>query len=199
MVTAVGSTVAGCGRPGRPRSGEADRAILAATLDALVEEGFATMTIEGVASRAGVGKATIYRRWPSKLDLVLEAVNNRACGQRSVPDTGDIRSDVTILFDELRRTLAGPDGRVALALVAEQLRHGELAAGFQRQFVAERRAVMRGMVERAITRGQLPAETDAELLADVGAALIWQRMVVTGVPLDDDLPQRIVAQFFPAV
>src|SRR5579859_936905 len=113
--------------PGRPRSEAADRAILAAALDALVEEGFESMTIEGVACRARVGKATIYRRWASKLDLVLEAVNSRTCAHITVPDTGDIRADVLSMLEELRATMTGPDGKVATAFIAEQLRHPVLA------------------------------------------------------------------------
>jgi AcrR family transcriptional regulator len=182
--------------PGRPRSEAADRAILAAALDALVEEGFESMTIEGVALRARVGKATIYRRWASKLELVLEAANTQACARITLPDTGNIRTDLLSMLEDLRTTMAGPDGKIAAAFIAERLRHPALAEGFQRQYIAERRSVMRQAVERAVARGELPASTDAELLADVGTALIWQRLFVTGAPLDEDLPQRIVAQFF---
>jgi AcrR family transcriptional regulator len=183
--------------PGRPRSEECDRAIIGAALDALVADGFEGMTIEGVAGRAGVGKATIYRRWPRKLDLVLDAVRTRAQASVPMPSSPEIRTALEQLLEDLRRTMTGPDGPVLRAFTAETYHHPELAEGFQRMFIEPRRTVLRRMVEDAVSRGDLPRTTDAELVADVGPATLWHRLVVTGAPLTEDLPGRIVAQFLP--
>jgi AcrR family transcriptional regulator len=182
-------------RPGRPRSQDRDLAIEAAALDLLVEQGYAGLTVEGVAARAGVGKATIYRRWEAKLDLVIDAVVHRCQEHVVSPDTGSLRSDLLEMFGaalaKYRR-----DGAVMRAFVAEQTRHPELAEAFQHMFVQERRAAMREVLTRAVARGELPATSDLDLLGDVGAAIIWHRFAVSGAPLTDDLPQRIVDQFF---
>jgi len=183
-------------RPGRPRSEACDRAIEAAALDLLVDEGFGRMTIEGIASRAGVGKATVYRRWDSKEHLVVDAVSHRCAAQVGTPDTGSLRSDMIELLDGVTGRFRR-DGRVMQAFAAEQGRHPQLAEMFRTMFLAERRAAARAIVARAVERGELPPGSDTELLADLGPALLWHRLTVTGAPLDDGLPERIVDQFFP--
>ena len=195
-VTVVDEVIADRPRPGRPRNEGCDRAIEAAALDLLVEEGFAGMSIEGVAARAGVGKATIYRRWPTKEDLVLDAVV-RKCREHVVsPDTGSVRADVLEMLQALIRKFQR-DGLVMRAFAAEQSHHPQLGRAFRSMFLAERRAAMRGILERGVARGELPADSDLDLLVDVGSALMWHRFAITDSPLDDDLPQRIVDQFLP--
>jgi AcrR family transcriptional regulator len=183
-------------RPGRPRSEHCDQAIRAAVLDLLVEEGFAGMTIEGVAARASVGKATIYRRWPSKEDLVVDAMVTQCRDNIVSPDTGSLREDLLVMLramiEKFRR-----DGRLVMAFNDEQRRHPQLADAFRRTFLDERRAVYREIFERAMARGELPPDADLELLMDVGPALLWHRLAVTGAPVEDDLPERIVNQFLP--
>lgn len=185
----------GPGRPGRPRSGDCDRAIRAATLELLVELGYAGLSVERVAARAGVGKASIYRRWDTKLDLVMDAVVQRCQEHVVSPDTGALRSDLREMFGALVAKFRR-DGDVMHAFVAEQRRHPELAASFRSMFLDERRAAMRSVLERAVVRGELPVDADLELLGDVGSALLWHRLSVTGAPIDEDLPDRIVDQFF---
>ena len=182
--------------PGRPRSEACGRAIEEAALDLLVEEGFAGMTMEGVAARAGVGKATLYRRWDTKADLVIDAVIRRCAEHVVSPDTGTLHGDLTELF----RAMLGKfrqDGRVLQAFVAEQSRHPELAAAVRSSFIDQRRAATREVLARAVARHELPADADLELLGDVGPALMWHRLTVSGAPLEDDLPERLLAQFFP--
>ncbi len=183
-------------RPGRPRSEQCDLAIRAAVLDLLVEEGFAGISIEGVAARAGVGKATIYRRWPSKEDLVVDAVVTHSLEHVVSPDTGSLRGDLLVLLramiEKFRR-----DGPLVLAFTAEQHHHPQLAEAFRRTFLDDRRAASREIFERAVARGELPPDADLELLQDVGAAILWHRLAVTGAPVGDDLPERIVNQFLP--
>ena len=183
-------------RPGRPRDEGRGRAIEAAAIDLLVEEGFAGMTMEGVAARAGVGKATIYRRWDTKDDLVVDAFLQRCRDHVVSPDTGTLRGDLLqvyrALLEKFRR-----DGLVTQAFVAEQRRHPGLAETFRSAFLNERRAAIREVLARGVARGELAADADLDLLGDVGSALMWHRLTISGAPLDDDLPERIIRQFFP--
>ena len=184
-------------RPGRPRVEGLDQAIEAAALDLLVEQGYAGMSLEQVALRAGVGKASIYRRWDSKMQLVLDAVIHRCLEHVVTPDTGALRTDLLELFtamiDKFRR-----DGEIMRAFVSEQNRHPDLARAFRDTFLLDRRRTVRAILERAVERGELSPHDDLELLLDVGQAIVWHRFAVTGSPLDDDLPERIIDQFFTA-
>jgi AcrR family transcriptional regulator len=179
--------------PGRPRSADADRAILRATVDLLAEEGYAGVTMEGVAAKAGVGKATVYRRWPSKSALVVDAVT--ACRESGAPppDTGSAREDLLGFVRGFRDHLRTSDaGRVMPALVAELARSPELAATFRDGFVLPRRARVLEAVRRGVERGEVRADVDPELVADAVVALLQHRFLVTGMEIDDDLPERVV-------
>lgn len=181
---------------GRPRSPACDLAIEAATVELLVEDGFAGLSIEKVAARAGVGKATIYRRWETKEALVVDAVHHRCAEDFEMPSTDSARAD---LLEMLRHfvTRVRRDGPLMQAFAAERGRHPELAETFRRTFLAGRRAAAREIIRRGIAAGEFSADTDVEVLADAGPALIWHRLTVTGDPLEDDLPERILRQFAP--
>jgi AcrR family transcriptional regulator len=184
------------GRPGRPRSEACDAAIEAAVLDLLVEDGYAGVTMEGVAARAGVGKATVYRRWHAKDDLVLDAVIHRCAEHVVSPDTGSLRGDLV----EYYRAVVGKfrvDGSIMRAFVAETARNEALGESFRREFLDDRRAAIRDVLTRGIERGELRADADIELLGDLGSALLWHRLAITGAPLTDDLPERIAELIAP--
>jgi AcrR family transcriptional regulator len=183
-------------RPGRRRDPSRDEAILAATLATLADEGYAGVSIEGVAARAGVGKATIYRRYPSKAQLVVEAVRVGACLGDNLPDTGDLRSDLETMLRAMVDRLRGADGPVLLAFAAERLRHPELAAEFERSVIGAKRAHARHLIGDAVRRGELPANTDIDLIAEAGPAIIWHE-AMHGVALADDLPARILTLVLP--
>jgi AcrR family transcriptional regulator len=184
------------GRAGRPRDPQVDEAILSAALDLLIEEGFARLSIEGVATRAGVGKATVYRRWDSKTALVVDAIKERLVSGIDFPDTGDFRADVEAVLNQILVRLRGLEGKVWPAVVGELVKNEELAKVFDQRLAAAGRAEMRLRIEDAMRRGEVPMG-DVELLADVGSAILHHRALVSGEPLDDDLPERIVNQFFP--
>jgi len=190
MPETVDTVVALRGRPGRPRSEACDVAIEDAVLDLLVEDGYQGVTMEGVAARAGVGKATIYRRWSARDSMVLDAVLRR-CEEHIVsPDTGCLRGDLVeygqALLHKFRK-----DGPILAAFVAETARNPALAESFRRTFLDDRRAAIREILARGVARGELAAAADLELLGDLSSAVMWHRMVVTGAPLTDDLPGRI--------
>jgi AcrR family transcriptional regulator len=184
-------------RPGRPRSEERSQDILDAALQALVDEGFGAMTIEGIAARAGAGKATLYRRWPNKAELVADAVQQHACAEIPIVDTGDVRRDVRTFLRATQKSVSGLDGALFLAFTAERIRYPELAAAFDRQFVSARRGALRTLIRGGVERGELPPDTDIDLLADVGQALILY-LFTSKRALPHDLADRIVEQFFPA-
>jgi AcrR family transcriptional regulator len=187
---------AAIGRVGRPRDPHVDDAILSAAIDLLTEEGFGRLSIEGVAGRAGVGKATVYRRWESKTALVVDAIKERLVSSIDIPDTGDFRADVEAVLTQILVRLRGMEGQVWRAVVGELVKNEELARVFRQRFMAAGRAEMRSRLEAAMRRGQV-ARGDVELLSDVGVAILHHRALVSGEPLDDDLPRRIVNQFFP--
>lgn len=179
--------------PGRPRSPEADRAILRAAVDLLADEGYGGVTMEGVAARAGVGKATVYRRWPCKSALVVDAVTACRESGSQPPDTGSTREDLLVFVRVFMHHLRTSDaGRVMPALVAELSRNPELAAEFREGFVLPRRAKVLEAVRRGVERGEVRAGVDAELVADGVVALLMHRFLVTGMEIDDDLPERVV-------
>ena len=182
-----------CRPPGRPRSAEADRAILRATVDLLAREGYGGVTMEGVAARAGVGKATVYRRWHSKSDLVVDAVD--ACRESGwqPPDTGSAREDLLAFVRGFMDVIRASDaGRVMPALVAELARNPELAAAFRDGFVQPRRARILEAVRRGVERGEVRADVDGEVVADAVVGLLQHRFLVTGMEIDDGLPERVL-------
>ena len=190
MAEPVESVVALRPRPGRPRSEACNAAIEDAVLDLLVEDGFGGVTMEGVAGRAGVGKATVYRRWSSKEQMVLDAVLRR-CEEHVVsPDTGTLRGDLLEYCQAMLRKFR-KDGPIMSAFVAETARNPALAESFRRTFLDGRRAAVREILIRGVVRGELAAHADLELLGDLGSALMWHRMAVSGAALSDDLPERV--------
>jgi len=162
---------------GRPRSEEAHRAILDATLELLGEVGFSALTVESVASRAGVGKATIYRRWPSKLPLVVEAFGGLP-GLEDV-DTGDLREDlVTMLQRYLQHFNTTPLATVLPSLAGERAHNPEL--GVFDEVLRERRQPLRAAFERAVARGEISRDLDLQLAADLVVGPIAVRLYFTG-------------------
>jgi len=178
-------------RPGRRRDPACDDAIHAATLAEFVEHGYEGLSIERVAARAGVGKATIYRRYPNKAELVVEAVRVGACIDDHLPDTGDLRADLISILAGMVERLRGPDGKILVAFAAERPRHPELSAAFERSVIGNKRRHVRGLLHAAVDRGELPADADIELIAESGPALVWHHALYD-LPLDDDLAPRII-------
>ncbi|MDQ6928919.1 MAG: TetR/AcrR family transcriptional regulator, partial [Actinomycetota bacterium] len=143
MIDATETVPADRPGPGRRRDPLCDEAIFAATLALFAEGGYAGVSIEGVAARAGVGKATIYRRHPSKSQLVVAAVHRCACGADFMPDTGDVRADLTSMLAGLRDLLRSELGPVLLAFAGERVRYSELDDEFKRSVIGAKRAHMR--------------------------------------------------------
>jgi AcrR family transcriptional regulator len=166
---------------GRPRSEEAHRAILDATLALLVEVGYSGLTVEGIAQRAGVGKATIYRRWASKLPLVIEAFGELPGFEDA--DTGTLAGDLEqMLRGYLRVYHTSPLGAVVPSLAGELPHNPELMELFA-PVVRSRRQPLNHALERAIARAEIPADTDLDLAADLIFGPITARTFFTRAKL----------------
>lgn len=177
--------------PGRPRSERADRAIIEAAIDGLAEEGFEGLTMEGVAARAGVGKATVYRRWSSKEALVRGAVE-AFVGGIAIPNSGSVETDLLVLMGEAVEVYRGRPGRLMPGLVSAMARHPDLARVVREGFLRARRAALRKVVRRGIERGELRPDVDVELALDFLGGPLFYRLLVTGGPLDEVLARGVV-------
>jgi AcrR family transcriptional regulator len=184
-------------RSGRPRDPSRDEAIFAATLAVFAEDGYAGVSIEGVAARAGVGKATIYRRYASKAQLLVDAMQVCVVSPEELPDTGDLRADLTSMLAALMNLLRGDRGPVLVAFAAERIRYPALDEEFKRSVIGAKRAHVRHLLTSAIERGELSPDTDIDVVAEAGPALVWHH-ALNRLPLTDDLPSRIVAMILDA-
>ncbi len=165
---------------------------IAATLAELAEGGYSALSLEKVALRAGVHKTTLYRRWGSREELVLEAMLERAGEHISVPDTGSLRKDLLELARTAAANAASPEvAAMARAVAAESPRDRRLAAA-NRQFWAERLALDGAIVERAIERGEVAAGTDPGRVIEAVIGPIHLRLLLTGEPVDQSFLEGIV-------
>jgi AcrR family transcriptional regulator len=176
---------------GRPRSAAADTAILAATRAALVELGWAKLTLGDVATRAGVAKTTLYRRWAGKNELVVDAVAE-LFDELELPDSGTLAADIEGVVLQFAAILARPEAQNGLmAVVAESCRDDALRERIRSSIVdRQKRLVLEGR-ERAQARGELPPETDpldsartADLVFDIVAGSVVHRCLVSSQPAD---------------
>jgi AcrR family transcriptional regulator len=179
--------------PGRPRSERARQAILRAAADLLLDEGTGHVSMDAVAERAGVSKATIYRWWPSKERLALDALVEWAGTGSSPRASGSLRTDLFALVRpwvrEIRRR---PFARVMAALLTEAQSDPAFAEDYRRHFVEQRRAPMRAAFERAIARGEVPADLDVEVALDLIYGPIYHRLLHGHAPLTERFATSVI-------
>ena len=166
--------------PGRPRSEASHQAIIQATLELLIEVGYGALTMEAVRTRAGVGKATIYRRWSSKEELVRDAIVFMHEDFTEI-DTGSLRGDYEAIAAQVRSSAqrAGA-GTFAPRLLGESINDPELHAIFYENLVRPRRDALGTLLRRAIERGELRGDLDLELMIDLFAGPAVYRLLITG-------------------
>jgi AcrR family transcriptional regulator len=166
--------------PGRPRSERSHQAIVVATLELLAEQGFQQLTMEQVARRAGVGKATIYRRWPAKADLVKDAIRYFSA-ELPVPDTGSLAGDYAVLSEAVLAVARDRNAALLMPrLLSEVAQDPEMHAVFSDWLVEPRREVLRTVLRRAIERGELRPDADLELLIDMLVGPVIYRFIIAG-------------------
>ncbi len=183
-------------KPGRPRERRADRAIIEATLDLLKEEGLGSVSVEAIAARAGVSKATIYRRWDSKEEVIIDAVVSMADAVE-LDLTGDIRTDLIAILRRMRVFLSDAGaGSVFPWLIGEISRGSELGRRYAESVIHPRRAMVSELIQSAILRGDLRSDLDSTIAVDMlmGPVVIhkllgprhppkpeWEQQVVDGL------------------
>lgn len=180
-------------KAGRPRSAESHQAILKATIELLTEEGFEAMSIEAIAARAGVGKTTIYRRWASKTDLVIDALEIL---RSEVPliDTGDLRSDLIAVLQSGWQQTPSYLETLVLRMAGELKSNPEIFKAFFVRLVVPRSQQFAGMIERAKARGQIRPDIAPEFIVDLVAGPILFRTLFTSlvVPPPANFPEQVV-------
>lgn len=199
----------GRARSGRPRDERSHQAILDATMALLSEIGYARLTIEGVASRAGTGKGTIYRRWSSKGALVVEAISGPFCpiatGRWTVhlgplPDHGSLRADLVAFAERVTWAMTVPPAREVLpGLAMDCGRDPGLAAAFRHFVAGPKRVRMTEVLERAAARGEARAGVDVDLLCDSLVGPVLYRAYLSGQPVDRPFLERLVDQVLPSI
>ncbi|WP_329053494.1 TetR/AcrR family transcriptional regulator [Streptomyces violaceus] len=180
-------------RTGRPRSAAADAAILAATRAALVELGWSKLTLGDVATRAGVAKTTLYRRWAGKNELVVDAVAE-LFDELELPDSGSLAADIEGVVLQFAAILARPEAKSGLmAVVSEATRDDALRERIRESVVERQKRLVLAGRSRAQARGELPPEPDAEaaartadLIFDMVAGAVVHRTLVSAEPADEE-------------
>ncbi|MBE9376118.1 TetR/AcrR family transcriptional regulator [Saccharopolyspora sp. HNM0983] len=181
----------GAGR-GRPRDASRDAALREAAMEVLADVGYRALTMDAVAAHARAGKATIYRRWDSKLDLVIDTCNELV--QRSIvePDNGSVRLDLGEFLRSFATFLTGPVGKAAQALVGELPHEPELAASFRESFLLPQRDMLRRIIERGIARGEIRADVPIDTVVELAGAGLIYRLMLTDDPLDTGFVDRLL-------
>ena len=188
---------AGSGRPGRgrPRDPAVDAAIRSATVDLLGEAGYARLTMDQVAVRAGVSKDSLYRRWPNKVALVADALQHRARPVPEVPDTGSLPADMRAFLQAMLRSRAEAS-RALAAVSGEIATNPELRKAWHRGVAGMLTGCLRTIVTRAASRGELPAGSDVELLSQMPLSMLQNWRLEHDQDPDDAVVERIVRQFY---
>lgn len=184
-------------RRGRPRSEGLRREILRAAADLLADRGVEGTTVEAIAERAKVGKQTIYRRWPTRAAVLVDAFLNQQDRTTGLPDSGSTRKDLLQLLSAMSDASNAPEfRRSVVGLAAAGHSDEEVGVLFRERFVAASRVPLRTALERATARGELDPEMDQELLLDVLQGAIWYRSLLCASRVDRAYVEALVALVF---
>ncbi|MFC5835248.1 TetR/AcrR family transcriptional regulator [Nonomuraea insulae] len=173
------------------------RDIQQAMIDELVEHGYGEVSIEGVAARAGAAKTSVYRYWATKEELVIDALANALPLPDRGPSTGSVRGDFAVMMSLMAQSLGGLAGQVLLTVAAERRRHPEVAEAVMERVVRPRQRLMLEALDRAVARGEIPAEAARALPVQVAGSLLLQHFMHTGTPpgpdeIDDYLDRAVM-------
>lgn len=184
---------------GRPRNNEAEASILAASYDLLLETGFGAVTVEKIAERAKVSKATIYKWWPNKAAVVMDGYLTAASARLPVPDTGSVMDDITIHATNLSIFLRSREGKIITELIGEGQTDAGLAEAYRTRFFAPRRQEARQLLEHGVTRGELKKNLDIGSTIDLLYGPIFYRLLITGDPLDEAFVKYLIRSAFEGI
>jgi AcrR family transcriptional regulator len=177
---------------GRSLDSRRDPVILDAALRLIAEVGYERVSMEAIASSAHASKATLYRRWASKAELVVDAMKSRLPSDEVLPDSGDIRADLLEGLRKMTRDFLSKDVQLASGLINAMRSDPELARVMREQMIEVKHATVQAWLRRAIARGQLPPTADVVLFQEVAPAMVFMRLLVTGQPVDEPFLRRIV-------
>ena len=188
VVTGTGLTAAGTRRRGEAL----ERAIFAAVIDQLAAVGYAGLTMDGVAAAASTGKAALYRRWPSKAELVADALDHALPAPEDAPDRGNIREDLIEHMRQKAVVLNSQVGRAVQSLLAEIERDRPMIRLVNERVFAPRLNVFGLILARGAERGEIPPGAVSPLVADLGPAMLVQRFLGDSAPIPDEFLVAIV-------
>jgi len=186
-------------KKGRPRNVETEKAILVASYDLLLENGFGAVTVEKIAERAKVSKATIYKWWPNKAAVVMDSFLSAAMSRLPVPDTGSTINDIVIQVTNLAGFLTSREGKVINELIAEGQFDLKLAEEYRSRYFNPRRLDSRRILERGVQRGELKKDLDIELSIDLIYGPLFYRLLVTGEKLDEPFIEVLINYAFEGI
>ncbi|MBE7683407.1 TetR/AcrR family transcriptional regulator [Paenibacillus sp. P13VS] len=184
---------------GRPRNMETQNAILAAAYELLLEHGFAAITVEKIAERAQVSKATIYKWWPSKGAVIMDGYMSAMTARLPVPDTGSVLEDVRIHASNMIQFLTSQDGKAITEIIGEGQSDPGLAVEYRTRYIQPRRREAWGIIEKGVTRGELKSDLDIGLCIDMIYGPVFYRMLVTGEPMDPEFVHRLLDSLFAGI
>ena len=179
-------------RGGRPRDPSRDGVIRAAILRLLAEVGYGALTMDAVASEAGVGKATIYRRWRTKQDLVVDTISELNRADADVADTGSLEGDLRAMLHQMVATIGGPTGAATVSLLSSIPHQPALAQAFNDGPLAVWRQSFDALWNRAEERGEISTTLAGSILAETVSALLVQRWLLTRRPVDDAYADEVL-------
>lgn len=177
---------------GRPRDASRDAALRTAAMEVLAEVGYRALTMDAVAARARAGKATIYRRWESKLDLVIDTCTQLVQRNIPEPDSGSVEGDLGEFLSAFAALLTGPVGKAAQALVGELPHEPELANAFRASFLLPQRDMLRRIIERGTQRGEIRPEAPLDTVVELAGAALIYRLMISDEPLDSRFVERLL-------
>jgi AcrR family transcriptional regulator len=187
-------------RPGRPRSESRRAAILAAAGELMLEGGLAAATMEAIAARAGVGKATIYKWWPSRGAVALEGFMVRAADSWSLPEGTSAPEALRVLVASAVRLFAGtPAGQLMRSLAADAQSQPEIALALREQWFGPRRAVAAEIIRKGVDNGELRADLDVAATLDLVFAPVYYRLLFSHEPLDEEFAAHSVEQLLHGI
>ncbi|MGH9300102.1 MAG: TetR/AcrR family transcriptional regulator [Acidimicrobiales bacterium] len=176
---------------GRSIDHSRDAVLMDAALEILGEVGYDRLTIDAVAARAHAGKASVYRRWPSKAELVVEALNSRK-PDIATPCSGSLREDLHALMEPHMASSGEVDSALMMGLMSALTRDEELRTAFSERFVKPRCAALRAVLQAALERGEMTDGSDLEVLVDLVPSLMLHRALVAGIPPDEEYTRSII-------
>lgn len=177
---------------GRPRDAELDETLLERALDLLEKHGYRALSLAEVAESAGVAKATLYRRWPSKPALVAAAIDRLSLGETQVPETGDLGADLARVIQNAYDLVLRGRGKVLSDLVRNSAEDPEVRELIRIIILSRRRGYYR-VLDQAIERGVLPSDLDHELVIDMLIGPLWTRLLITSRPIPEGVVSSLVS------